>query len=94
MYNLITGVSSFFESYSARVIGNILSIPKNGHASLETIAGNTGIATESISEFAQVLKDNGLVTDRLFSRDEIAEINGAAEFSNTGFPSAPYTQRL
>ena len=74
MYNLITGVSSFFESYSARVIGNILSIPKNGHASLEAIAGNTGIATESISEFAQVLKDNGLVTDRLFSRDEIAEI--------------------
>ena len=36
--------------------------------------GNPRIATESISEFAQVLKDNGLVTDRLFSRDEIAEI--------------------
>ena len=74
MYNLITGVSSFFESHSARVIGEILSIPKNGHASIESIAGHTGIATESISEFAHVLMENGLVTDRLLSRDEITEI--------------------
>ena len=74
MYNLIKGVSSFFESHSARVIGEILSIPKNGHASIESIAGHTGIAIESISEFAHVLMENGLVTDRLLSRDKITEI--------------------
>lgn len=74
MYNLITGVSSFFESHSARVIGEILSIPKNGHASIESIAGHTGIATESISDFMGILRQNGLVTDRLLSRDKITEI--------------------
>ena len=74
MYNLISGVSSFFESYSAIVIGKILSIPKNGYIRVETIAAHTGIAVESILEFVHVLKDNGLVTDRVLSRDEITEI--------------------
>ena len=71
MYNLLNGVSSFFESYSARVIGEILSIPKNGRGTAEDIAEHTGIAVESITEFLQVLKENGLVSDRLLSREEI-----------------------
>ena len=74
MYNLITGVSSFFESYSARVIGEILSIPKNSPASIESMAEHTGIAAESISDFMEILRKNGLVTDRVFTRDEITEI--------------------
>lgn len=36
-YNLIAGMSYFFESYSAMVIGEILTIPRNGEFSLETI---------------------------------------------------------
>ncbi len=71
MYNLLNGVSSFFESYSARVIGEILSIPKNGRGTAEDIAEHTGIAVESITGFLQVLKENGLVSDRLLSREEI-----------------------
>lgn len=72
MYNLIAGVSSFFESYSARVIGRILSIPKNGRGDTAAIAESTGIAEESITDFIDVLMENGLVTDRLYSRGEIA----------------------
>ena len=74
MYNLISRVSSFFESYSATVIGEILSIPKNGSKGIKSIAENTGVAEESISDFLLVLKDNGLVTDRLLSKDEITEL--------------------
>lgn len=74
MYNLISGVSSFFESHSATVIGEILSVPKNGSRSIKSIAEHTGIAEESISDFLLVLKDNGLVTDRLLSREEITEL--------------------
>lgn len=72
MYNLLTGVSSFFESHSARVIGEILSIPKNGSTTVDDISGSTGIAAESISEFVEVLMKNGLVSDRLLSREEVA----------------------
>ena len=74
MYNLISGVSFFFESYSATVIGEILSIPKNGYRNIKSIAEHTGIAEESISEFIPILKENGLVTDRLLSREEITGI--------------------
>ena len=74
MYNLLTGVSSFFESHSARVIGEILSIPKNGSGTAEDVAEHTGIAVESIVEFLQILKENGLVSNRLLSREETAFI--------------------
>lgn len=74
MYNLITGVSSFFESYSALVIGEILSIPKNGNRSIQSISDTTGISIESISEFIDILKANGLVTDRIYLREEITEL--------------------
>ena len=71
MYNLIEGTSFFFESYSALVVGEILAVPRNGHIDIDTIAEHTGIAAESIVEFAENLIDAGLVCNRLFSKEEI-----------------------
>jgi len=51
MYNLIEGMSYFFESYSAAVIGAVLAVGKNGRVDLAQTAENTGIAEESVSEF-------------------------------------------
>lgn len=43
-YNLIAGMSYFFESYSAMVIGEILAIPRNGKMELDAIAAKLNIA--------------------------------------------------
>ena len=51
MYNLIEGKSFFFESYSAMVIGEILSVHKNSDVSIADISGKLDIATESLSPF-------------------------------------------
>lgn len=77
MYNLITGISSFFESHSARVIGEILSVQKNGTVNIRTISDRTGISEDSITEFMGVLKSNGLVSDRLYPREEITAMRHA-----------------
>lgn len=75
MYNLIEGKSFFFESYSARVIAEILSVGRNGCINIADIASNTGIAEESIVDFfEQQLIDAGLVCTRIFSKDEIHNI--------------------
>lgn len=75
MYNLIEGKSFFFESYSATVISEILSAGRNGQLNIESIANNTGIATESIIEFIEgALIDVGLVTTKVFTKDEIRSI--------------------
>lgn len=71
MYNLIEGTSFFFESYSALVVGEILAVPRNGYIDINTIAERTGIAAESITEFAENLIDAGLVCNKLFSKEEI-----------------------
>lgn len=71
MYNLIEGQSYFFESYSARVIGEIVSVPRNGSFNIEDVAVKTGIAVESLSDFATTLLGVGLITERVWSKDEI-----------------------
>lgn len=60
-YNLITGISYFFESYSAMVIGEILSQPKNGKLNIKTIANNLNIAIDNIKSFFEELEKLGLI---------------------------------
>ena len=43
MYNLIEGKSFFFESYSARVIREILAVGRNGVLNLGSISNNTDV---------------------------------------------------
>lgn len=74
MYNLIEGESYFFESHSARVIGEILTFPRNGRMDVGIMADRTGIATESLLQFLELLSDKGLVCSRLPSKEEIREM--------------------
>lgn len=72
MYNLIEGKSFFFESHSANVIAEVLAVGRNGVLDIERISQKTNIPTESIIEFFDdVLTDVGLVTTKIFSKDEI-----------------------
>lgn len=74
MYNLIAGESFFFESHSAVVIGEILEVPRNGQININIISEHTGIATESIVQFAEMLVDNGLLCNQIFSKEEIRKL--------------------
>ena len=69
-YNLIAGMSYFFESYSAMVIGEILSVPRNGEFSIEAIATKLNIAKESLEPFFAQLEQMGIVSS-ICTTDEI-----------------------
>ena len=71
MYNLIEGKSYFFESYSARVIGDLLAHARNARIDLQTVAEHTGIAFESLTEFAETLVDAGLLCYKVLSSEEM-----------------------
>ena len=71
-YNLIEGMSYFFDEHSAAVIGEILSVPRNGTFTAESIAENTGIAVESIKQFLDLLGEHGLVTENLPTEEYIS----------------------
>ncbi len=73
MYNLIAGMSYFFESFSADVIGVILQTPRNGALSVDNICHATKIANESIEEFMQLLIQNGLVTTAIPTKEAIKQ---------------------
>lgn len=60
MYNLIEGMSYFFEEDSAKVIGALLSIPRNGQLSIQDIVLKTNISEESLSPFFEELEEYGL----------------------------------
>ena len=72
-YNLIAGMSYFFESYSAMVIGEILSVPRNGEMDIEQISKRLNIAMESLVPFFQQLEQMGIVSSVLPTDDIIAD---------------------
>lgn len=72
-YNLIAGMSYFFESYSAMVIGEILSAPRNGEMNLEEIAKRLNIALESLEPFFVQLEQMGIVSSILPTEYIIAD---------------------
>lgn len=72
-YNLIAGMSYFFESYSAMVVGEILTVPRNGEFSIETIASKLNIAMESLAPFFAQLEQMGIVSSVLPSDEIIAD---------------------
>ncbi len=69
-YNLIAGMSYYFESFSAMVIGEILSHPRNGGFLLESIATKLNIAMESLVPFFQQLEELGIVSS-IFPSDDV-----------------------
>ena len=46
-YNLLDGMSYFFESYSALVVSKLLEAPRNHPVSISDIANSTSISEES-----------------------------------------------
>lgn len=72
-YNLIAGMSYFFESYSAMVIGEILSVPRNGKLELDAIAAKLNIAIESLVPFFEQLEQMGIVSSVLPTEEIILD---------------------
>lgn len=72
-YNLIAGMSYFFESYSAMVIGEVLAVPRNGMMELEAISMKLNIAMESLAPFFQQLEQMGIVSSVLPTNEIIAD---------------------
>lgn len=91
MYNLIEGVSNFFEDYSADVIKYVLAAGRDGVVSVEETAKATGIDTESIDTFFQLLVRNGLLTTHIFTKEEELEYRNAVRQNNISSRTAPQT---
>lgn len=72
-YNLLTGMSFFFDSHSAMVIGEILSFPRNGEMKLDAIAKKLNIAMESICPFFEQLEQMGIVSAILPTNNIISD---------------------
>ena len=70
MYNLIEGISNFFEDYSADVIKHVLNVRRNEAVSVDEVSKATGIDTESIDNFFQLLVNNGLLSTHVFTKEE------------------------
>jgi len=86
MYNLIEGMSYFFESHSAAVIGEVLATERNGQVDIVKIAENTGIAEESINEFFNELLKLGLLVNEIPDSRQIIEYRrrvGSAKKENS-----------
>ena len=87
MYNLLAGFSFFFEQQSADVVGQILNAGRNGSVDITDLVRHTGIAEESILKFADVLVQQGLLTDHIYTRDEIAHYRHALANDRHNQPS-------
>lgn len=72
-YNLIAGMSFFFESYSAMVIGEVLSVPRNGIVNIEDISIKLNISMESLMPFFQQLEQLGIISSVFPSSDVISD---------------------
>lgn len=91
MYNLIEGVSNFFEDYSADVIKYVLATGRNEEVSVDAVAEATGIDRESIDDFFQLLVKNGLLCTHLFTKSKEMEYRKAVRTNNVSQRTAPQT---
>lgn len=71
-YNLIAGMSYYFEEFSAMVIGEVLKVQRNGKFCLENISAKLGIAMESLSSFFVELEKLGIVSS-VFPSDDVID---------------------
>ena len=89
MYNLIEGISNFFEDYSADVIKYVLAVGRNGEVRVDEVANATGIDPESIDSFFQLLVKNGLLSTHLFTRTQEIEYRETVRVNNIQKRNAP-----
>lgn len=72
-YNLIAGMSYFLENYSAMVVGEILSVPRNGTIKIQDVSQKLNIAMESLKPFFEQLEQLGMVSSVLPTEEIIAD---------------------
>lgn len=73
VYDLIGGMSHFFEDYSADVIGQILTTKRGKEVSLVNVSEATMIDTESLESFFAQLECVGLLSYMPTTSDVVAE---------------------
>lgn len=78
-YNLVEGESYLFNSFSASVIGCILSLGRWGSTSIESIAKETMISPVSLFSFIVNLAGLGLVTLNLYSDEDVLRYRAAVK---------------
>lgn len=71
-YNLIEGMSYYFDEDSADVIGAILSVSRNEEVNVQNIVESTGIAKECIIEFFEELVGLNILTNVTPDKDLVA----------------------
>ena len=81
-YNLIAGMSYYLESYSAMVIGEILSVPRNGTINIQDVSQKLDIAKESLEPFFEQLEQMGIVSSVLPTEEIIADYRRRASEYN------------
>lgn len=91
MYNLIEGISNFFEDYSADVIKYVLAVGRNEKVEADEVSAATGIDIESIDNFFQLLVKNGLLCTHIFSKQEELDYRKAVHENNISKRTAPQT---
>ena len=91
MYNLIEGVSNFFEDYSADVIKHVLAAGRTGEVRVDEVANATGIDQESIDIFFQLLVRNGLLCTHIFTKEEEQEYRNSVRQNNISSRTVPQT---
>ena len=99
-YNLITGISYYFEDFSAMVIGELLNVARNGKICLQDISERQNIALESLIPFFVQLEQLGIVSSAPITesvvdeyRRRVSEYNrkqGASSSSQTIQERLPY----
>ena len=82
LYNLIEGVSHYFDSVSAVVIGSFIAIGRNKEIELSKISQATNIPVEDLDGFAHELCRLGLLTKKVLSNDEIVAYRKAVAENN------------
>lgn len=70
-YNLIEGISYFYEGHSAMVVGQILAVQRNGGIDVEGVSAATGISSDSIRGFFLRMVGKGLLATEIPQREKI-----------------------
>ena len=77
-YNLIEGMSYFFEGDSAEIVGCLLATERNGSISVDALALGTNTALESLIPFLEELTKVGLLITKLVTPEVVRAYRKAA----------------
>ena len=89
-YNLITGISYYFEDFSAMVIGELLKVPRNGEIRMQDVSASLNISMESLAPFFTQLEQLGLVSSTPVTENIVDEYrNRVSEYNRLQQLSTP-----